>query len=213
MESEDLKNLVRDYKKGYLKKNTLTKAIANRSDQAGLNALDAAIEWMVIIVGVGIFTIYSFPKSPETKPEPNSSEPNITLTPGKFTRPTALAPISSPFGMRFHPVHKFSRMHAGIDIAIPTGTPILAPADGTISTAGWAGECGIKIQIQHGQGWDTRFCHNSKALVAIGQKVRRGEAIALSGNTGGYSTGPHLHFEIRKNGEPQNPLNYVNYQK
>ncbi len=212
-----LNQLIDDYEKGHLNEETLAKAIANRADQAGLNATDLAKEWMFVVLlltALGVGTVAQQPLSvPSTPSEAQTPGANTPLAaPGKFIRPTAAkAPISSKMGMRFHPVHKFARLHAGIDIAVATGTPVLAPADGVVTVAGWAGECGIKIQLDHGGGWDTRYCHNSQALVAVGQRVRQGTTIALSGNTGGYSTGPHLHFEIRKNGEPLDPLKFVDY--
>ena len=223
--SQTIAKLLADYEQGYLSEETLARAIANRADQAGLNAVDLAKEFMLIVLGIvwlGVANVQQHPpistqsnttqsaalNSSIANQQPASPLPNF---PGKFTRPTALAPISSKMGMRFHPVHKFWRLHAGLDIAVPIGSPVLAPADGVVMVAGWAGECGIKIQINHGGGWDTRYCHNSKALVAVGQRVKQGETIALSGNTGGYSTGPHLHFEIRKDGNPLDPLKFVSY--
>ncbi|MGE5655061.1 MAG: M23 family metallopeptidase [Actinomycetota bacterium] len=215
-----LNQLINDYERGHLNEETLAKAIANRADQAGLNAADLAKEWMfavLLLVVLGMGTVAQQQLQSPSASAPSSSEAtpgatNINLAPGKFTRPTAAkAPIASKMGMRFHPVHKFWRLHAGIDIGVPTGTPVLAPADGVVTVAGWAGECGIKIQLEHGDGWDTRYCHNSQALVSVGQRVKQGQTIALSGNTGGYSTGPHLHFEVRKNGNPLDPLKFVDY--
>ncbi|HLO51438.1 MAG TPA: M23 family metallopeptidase [Kamptonema sp.] len=212
-----IERLIADYEQGYLSEEILARAIANRADQAGLNAVGLTMELMLIVLGaiaLGTATVARQPLQPQGVPsaqqlmEQAAPSPNF---PGKFTRPTALAPISSKMGMRFHPVHKFWRLHAGLDIAVPIGSSVLAPADGVVSVAGWAGECGIKIQLNHGGGWDTRYCHNSKALVTVGQRVKRGDAIALSGNTGGYSTGPHLHFEIRKDGNPLDPLKFVSY--
>lgn len=218
--SQTIERLVADYEQGYLSEEVLARAIANRADQAGLNAVDLAKEFMLIVLGIvalGVATVQQQNPISTQGAALNSSIANqqqvspLPNFPGKFTRPTALAPISSKMGMRFHPVHKFWRLHAGLDIAVPIGSPILAPADGVVSVAGWAGECGIKIQLNHGGGWDTRYCHNSKALVTVGQRVKQGETIALSGNTGGYSTGPHLHFEIRKDGNPLDPLKFVSY--
>lgn len=218
--SQTIERLISDYEQGYLSEETLSRAIANRADQAGLNAVDLAKEFMLIVLGIVWFGVATVQQQPPISTQSNPSNPSVTNQqsglpspnfPGKFTRPTAIAPISSKMGMRFHPVHKFWRLHAGLDIAVPIGSPILAPADGVVMVAGWAAECGIKIQLNHGGGWDTRYCHNSRALVTVGQRVKRGEAIALSGNTGGYSTGPHLHFEIRKDGNPLDPLKFVSY--
>lgn len=219
--SQTIERLVADYEQGYLSEEVLARAIANRADQAGLNAVDLAKEVMLIVLGIVWFGVATVQQQTPSISTQEATLPNTIVSqqqaspspnfPGKFTRPTALAPISSKMGMRFHPVHKFWRLHAGLDIAVPIGSPILAPADGVVMVAGWAGECGVKIQLNHGGGWDTRYCHNSKALVTVGQRVKQGETIALSGNTGGYSTGPHLHFEIRKDGNPLDPLKFVSY--
>ncbi|HET7560171.1 MAG TPA: M23 family metallopeptidase, partial [Limnochordia bacterium] len=111
-------------------------------------------------------------------------------------------PISSPFGVRW------GRMHEGIDIAVNTGTPVRAAASGRVEVAGWVSGYGYAIYLDNGHGVGTRYGHNSRLLVRVGQRVERGQVIALSGNTGN-STGPHVHFEIRFNGRPVNPLSYV----
>lgn len=107
--------------------------------------------------------------------------------------------ITSGFGKRW------GRMHKGIDIAAPVGTPIVAAASGVVTVAGWNnGGYGNLVDIQHPDGSTTRYGHNSAILVQVGQPVKRGDAIALMGNTG-HSTGSHLHFEIRYNGVATNP--------
>lgn len=111
-------------------------------------------------------------------------------------------PISSPFGPRW------GRMHYGIDIAISEGTSVKAAASGTVLRAFDNGGYGLFVEIDHGGGWITRYGHNSKLLVKPGDHVSRGEVISKSGNTG-TSTGPHLHFEIRKNGTPVDPQLYL----
>ncbi len=110
--------------------------------------------------------------------------------------------ISSPFGPRW------GRMHNGLDIAVSTGTPIKAAADGRVNFAGWNGGYGILVIIDHGNNVETRYAHNSRLNVKVGQKVNRGDVIAYSGNTG-VSTGPHSHFEIRHRGTPVNPQSYL----
>ena len=219
--SQIIDNLIADYQDGYLSEDNLAKAIENRADQAGLNAVDLAKEFMLIVlglVGLGVATVQPqapanqqsaiTPNNPINQQQSATPAPNF---PGKFIKPTATGRLTSKMAMRFHPVHKIWRSHNGIDIGVPVGTRVVAPANGVVMVAGWAGECGIKIQINHGGGWDTRYCHNSQALVRVGQSVKAGEAIALSGNTGGFSTGPHLHFEIRKDGNPLDPLKFVSY--
>ena len=110
--------------------------------------------------------------------------------------------ISSAFGPRW------GKMHNGLDIAVPTGTPIKAAADGRITFAGWNGGYGILVIVDHGNGIETRYAHNSRVNVKVGQKVERGQVVSYSGNTG-VSTGPHLHFEIRYRNNPVNPQTYL----
>ena len=110
--------------------------------------------------------------------------------------------ISSPFGPRW------GRMHNGLDIAVNTGTPVRAAADGRVTFAGWNGGYGILVIVDHGNNVETRYAHNSRLNVKVGQTVTRGQIIAYSGNTGN-STGPHVHFEIRHRGNPVNPQNYL----
>lgn len=118
-----------------------------------------------------------------------------------FAWPTS-GRISSRYGQRD------GRLHAGIDISKPVGSTVKASAGGTVTRAGSAGTYGILVEINHGNGWVTRYAHNSKVLVKVGDKVSKGQSIALSGNTG-RSTGPHVHFEIRYNGSAKNPLSYL----
>ena len=119
-------------------------------------------------------------------------------------RPTAGA-VSSHFGMRRHPILGYRRMHAGTDYRGRTGTPIVAVTDGVVSSAGRAGGCGIAVKLRHGNGLETRYCHMSRMAVSRGQGVRRGQVIGYIGSTG-LSTGPHLHFEMYRNGRAINPL-------
>ncbi|MGD0165936.1 MAG: peptidoglycan DD-metalloendopeptidase family protein [Gaiellaceae bacterium] len=110
--------------------------------------------------------------------------------------------ITSPFGMRW------GRMHEGIDIGAPMGTPIYAAAAGTVIYAAWEGGYGNLTVIDHGNGLATAYGHQSQQAVSNGQTVSRGQLIGYVGSTG-HSTGPHLHFEVRVNGTPVNPLSYL----
>src|SRR5919112_1520653 len=117
--------------------------------------------------------------------------------------------LSSAFSsMRTHPILHMARPHEGIDVSAPMGSPIEAPAAGVISEAGWETGYGNIITINHGFGIVTKFAHASKLLVRTGQRVSRGQRIALVGNSG-LATGPHLHYEVHVNGRPVNPLKYV----
>lgn len=113
--------------------------------------------------------------------------------------------VSSPYGLRWNG----SDFHPGIDIANDMGTPIVATADGTVDYAGWnAGGYGNMVDIVHGGGIMTRYAHASQVVVVAGQYVRRGQLIAYMGSTG-FSTGPHVHYEVRINGQPVNPITYL----
>ncbi len=115
--------------------------------------------------------------------------------------------VVSYFGNRLHPILKTYRMHTGIDIDAKQGASIVAANSGTVIIAEWRGGYGNAVIIDHGGGITTLYGHASKLLVKKGQKVTKGQVIALVGSTG-LSTGPHLHFEIRKNGEPVDPLKF-----
>lgn len=123
---------------------------------------------------------------------------------GLIRTPVEGARQSSGFGMRFHPVLGYSRMHQGVDFAAPTGTPILASAAGTVVMAGWGGGYGNVVVLDHGKGMRTRYAHMSKVGVKAGQRVGQGQMIGRVGSTG-LSTGPHLHYEVWQNGKPVNP--------
>lgn len=120
--------------------------------------------------------------------------------------------VTSTFGSRTHPVTgKTSSYHNGVDIAVPTGTPIISPADGTVTTVNKTTAGGLQVIITHTNGWKTGYAHLSSQLVRQGQAVRQGETIALSGNTG-QTTGPHLHFTLTDpSGNKVNPLEYFTF--
>jgi murein DD-endopeptidase MepM/ murein hydrolase activator NlpD len=112
--------------------------------------------------------------------------------------------VSSNFGMRRHPILGYSRMHKGMDFRAGYGTPILAAADGRVVRAGWAGGYGKQVRLNHAGGLATSYAHMSRITVQPGQFVRQGQVIGSVGSTG-LSTGPHLHYELYKNGRPVNP--------
>lgn len=125
-----------------------------------------------------------------------------TIIPPTYIKPLAGGRYTSGFGRRW------GRLHKGVDWACPTGTTVYASSAGTVIQASYNGGYGNNVVISHPDGRLTRYAHNSKLLVRVGQTVKQGEAIALSGNTG-RSTGPHVHFEIYINGAAVNPLKYI----
>ncbi|MFD1630024.1 M23 family metallopeptidase [Pseudopedobacter beijingensis] len=113
----------------------------------------------------------------------------------------------SGFGYRIHPIYKIKKMHAGIDLSAPIGTPIYATGDGVVVSQGTERGYGNQIIINHGYGYSTKYAHMSRFKARRGQKVNRGDIIGYVGNTGA-STGPHLHYEVYKNGKVVNPMNF-----
>lgn len=116
--------------------------------------------------------------------------------------------LTSKFGYRISPYNGKPAMHNGIDIAAAPGTPVFAPADGVITFAAFDETYGNLVTIDHGYGVMTRFGHNSQIYVQVGQKINRWDVISAVGSTG-RSTGPHLHYEVRLNNIPINPMNYI----
>ncbi len=128
---------------------------------------------------------------------------------GTFTWPTpGCAKVTSEYGMRLHPILGERRLHTGMDIAAPMGATIVAADSGTVILAGWMSGYGQVIIINHNNGLSTLYAHQSSFLVSKGTNVNKGQAIGKVGSTG-WSTGPHLHFEVRVNGTPTNPRAYV----
>lgn len=115
--------------------------------------------------------------------------------------------ISSGFGVRIHPIYKTRKFHDGMDFTGKIGTPIYSTGQGVVESAKTSRGYGKKIVIDHGYGYKTVYAHLSKYKVKAGQKIKRGEIIGYLGNTG-ISTGPHLHYEVRKNNKKLNPINY-----
>lgn len=138
-------------------------------------------------------------KSLESKRNLLASTPSLRPTKGWY---------SSKFGYRISPFTGRKAMHRGLDIANSEGTPIIAPADGVVTFSGKKWLIGNLLKIDHGHGIRTLYGHASKLLKHKGDRIKRGDVIALMGNTG-RSTGPHLHYEVRLNGVPVNPIKYI----
>ena len=116
--------------------------------------------------------------------------------------------MTSDFGQRLDPYTADRVMHAGLDIAAPHGKDVVAPAEGTVVFAGLEGGYGNVLVVDHGYGIKTRYGHLARITVKSGDRIKRGQVIAVVGNTG-RSTGPHLHYEVRVNGIPQNPRKFI----
>lgn len=116
--------------------------------------------------------------------------------------------ITSPFGYRTHPIWGTTIYHAGIDIGVDEGVPVHAADGGTVVWSGWMGGYGYAVVIDHGNGLSTLYGHNSELVISEGEAVGKGQVIAYAGSTGN-STGPHVHFEVRVNGDPVDPMGYL----
>lgn len=143
----------------------------------------------------------------QSRMQQNSGSDQIVHGNGTFIWPCN-GPITSPFGYRTHPIFGTTIYHSGIDIGVDYNTPIHAADGGTVILAGWCGGYGNAVIIDHGNGLQTLYGHNTSVAVSEGQTVSQGQVIAYSGSTG-YSTGPHCHFEVRRNGEAVDPMGYL----
>lgn len=119
----------------------------------------------------------------------------------------AAHPVSSSYGWRMHPIYKTVKFHAGMDFTGIVGTPIYATGDGIVESNTFDKGYGRHVVIDHGFNYKTLYAHMKESYVKKGQKIKRGDVIGYLGNTG-LSTGPHLHYEVRKNGKPVDPINY-----
>lgn len=137
-----------------------------------------------------------------------SSGKGLASLPSRVSLPTVLpvsGQLTSRYGVRWHPIRGGYRAHSGIDLAAPMGSPVYAPAAGIVQSVGWEGGYGLAVTIAHGGGMTTRYGHLSRQAVVAGQAVAAGTPIGFVGSTG-LSTGPHLHYEIRKDGVAVDPL-------
>ncbi|HTQ11979.1 MAG TPA: peptidoglycan DD-metalloendopeptidase family protein [Fimbriimonadaceae bacterium] len=150
--------------------------------------------------------VYEASRRRPTKPGEKPA-PYVPYAGGPLLRPVN-GRLTSGFGMRFHPILHIMRMHTGVDFGAAVGTPIHAAAAGVVIHSSYMRGYGNVVIIDHGGGLSTVYAHCSRIVVSDGEKVRRGQYIANVGSTG-LSTGPHLHFEVRVNGKPVNPLRYL----
>lgn len=132
----------------------------------------------------------------------------IAVNPVHFAWPVQPLIVSSPYGDRLHPVLGENRFHAGVDLEVPLATPVYAAFEGTVQFSGWNGAHGQQVELQHDAHWTTRYSHLQDLLVKPGAHVKKGEVIALSGQTG-LATGPHLHFELRRDGDALDPEHFL----
>ena len=136
-------------------------------------------------------------------------EETIAFGGGMFMTPIRYDVLTSPFGWRYHPVYNYNKFHNGVDLAASEGTPIYATADGVVKSASYNDEAGNQVIIKHADGWQSGYAHMQYSVVTSGQEVLQGQLIGYCGNTG-VSTGPHLHFTLKENGEYRDPEIYVN---
>ena len=140
--------------------------------------------------------VVSFSSSPPRSAVPGGPIPSLLPAGGRLT---------SSFGWRGDPMHGATRFHSGVDLAAPAGSPIRATQAGSVTSAGWAGNYGYMVTLDHGNGVETRYAHMSAINVEAGKTVNQGDIIGLVGSTG-RSTGPHVHYEVRVGGRATNPL-------
>ncbi len=169
------------------------------SDRSALEAAQVQLEKDSQAIGVLI--------QQKVAEEAQNNQSTVVHGTGVLAYPSD-APTSSPFGWRMHPILGYRRFHAGLDFAASYGSTIHAADSGTVIYAGWYGGYGKAVIINHGKSITTLYGHTSELYVSEGQTVQRGQAIAAVGSTG-LSTGPHLHFEVRQDGTPVDPMNYL----
>jgi murein DD-endopeptidase MepM/ murein hydrolase activator NlpD len=171
----------------------------------GVAAKEGEIAFATMKLGSRVVTLYRYQPKGDTvdyfDAKGQSAKSMLMKTPVDGAR------ITSGFGMRFHPILGYTRMHKGIDFGVPIGTPVMAAGSGTVEESGWKGGYGNFLMINHGNSYETAYGHLSRFAPGIhgGSHVHQGQVVAFSGSTG-ESTGPHLHYEIRINKQQVNPL-------
>ena len=197
---------------------TVTTAAADQPDPVRIT-IGVQQQWAAVSIGVaplpGLVTIGAMPDSGHVTVSRASDALGAPVyAPRRLVQVVGAPPSGAPlgafaltsgFGTRRHPLLGGLRLHSGVDLAAPMGTPIFATSDGMVSAAQWQGGYGLLVSLDHGRGVQTRYGHLSRLNVAAGQRVRKGDVIGFVGSTG-RSTGPHLHYEIRNNGQALNPM-------
>ena len=179
------------------------KDLEGYANSEGLKALNQRVDALAEQVTIQTKSMEQLAKLAENKTEFLASIPAIQPATNKNVRSMA-----SGCGYRLHPIYKTYKMHSGIDFTAPTGTPIYATGNGRVVPApDGASGYGNHVVIDHGFGYKTLYAHMYKSKVKMGQRVKRGQLIGYVGNTG-LSSGPHLHYEVIKNGNKINPINY-----
>lgn len=145
---------------------------------------------------------------PTTRPGNSTASSSQAPSSSGWISPLTSYRLTSPFGMRIHPVYGYERMHSGVDMAAPAGTPIYASKAGKVTVAKWNNSAGYYVSINHGDGFSSIYMHMTHYIVSAGQYVSRGQVIGYVGSTG-TSTGNHLHFGIAYNGTYVNPMAYI----
>ncbi len=172
----------------------------------GMPAKQGNISYAKLKLGNEVLTLYRYQPDPNEPAEYFNAKGESAK--GMLMRtPVDGARITSGFGMRFHPVLGYSRMHKGVDFGVPVGTPVMAAGSGTIAFMGWERGYGRFLLINHSNGYSTAYAHLSRFAPGLhkGSHVRQAQIVAYSGNTG-LTTGPHLHYEVRIHGKQVNPL-------
>jgi murein DD-endopeptidase MepM/ murein hydrolase activator NlpD len=140
-----------------------------------------------------------------------SYSPNFAYVPAIMPcRPSTYKRLSSPFGYRVHPITGNVKLHSGLDISAAQGTNAYATADGVVTLSRYNGGYGNEVMIKHAFGFETLYGHLEVRLASVGQYIKRGTVIGLVGSTG-FSTGPHLHYEVKKNGVKIDPIKFTNF--
>ncbi|MDP2173239.1 MAG: M23 family metallopeptidase [Candidatus Cloacimonadaceae bacterium] len=168
--------------------------------RARLSEIDSKLMYILAFLGSDVPQGLIITDHSETIPKSGDGIPSIYPTFGR---------VSDGWGLRFHPIFGTLEFHNGIDIANHTGTPIYATADGVVHTVDYDSGYGKRIIVSHEEGYESMYGHLYSYQVQLGDRVRKGQIIALMGDTG-ISTGPHLHYEVIQNGEKINPIAYLN---